>query len=116
MPAGRQVLDLLLGNAELDAVLADSGHGADRDRHYLAAEHVSLLEEHVGDLVAAGVDDEPLDLADAAVAGMDVLAAAHSYLPGGKGVVGDGRGTREHVAWVARRKLQLVLVPDVRVR
>jgi hypothetical protein len=26
---------------------------------------------------------------------MDVLAAAHAYLPGGKGVVGDGRGVRE---------------------
>jgi hypothetical protein len=59
MPAGRQVLDLLLGDAELDAVLADSGHGADRDRHYLTAEHVSLLEQHVGDLMAIGVDDEP---------------------------------------------------------
>ena len=45
MPAGRQVLHLLPGDVELDAVLVDSGHGADRDRHYLAAEHVSLLEE-----------------------------------------------------------------------
>ena len=104
MPAGRQVLHLLPGDAELDAVLADSRHGADRDRHYLAAEHVSLLQEHVGDLVAAGVDDEPLDLPDVAVGGMDVLAAAYSYLSGGKGVVGDGRGSASqpvprHCTW-----------------
>jgi hypothetical protein len=46
-----QVLYLLLGDVELDAVLVDSGHGANRDRHVLTAEHVSLLEEHVGDLV-----------------------------------------------------------------
>src|SRR5271166_3337852 len=48
MPTGRQVLHLLPGDAELDAVLVDRRHGADRDRHYLPAEHVSLLEEHVG--------------------------------------------------------------------
>jgi hypothetical protein len=89
MPAGRQVLHLLPGDVELDAVLADSRYGADRDRHYLAAEHMSLLEEHVGDLMAAGVDDEPLDLPDVAVGGMDVFAAVHSHLSGGKGVVGD---------------------------
>ena len=53
IPGGlSQVRHLLLGGIELDAVLVDSRHGADRDRHYLAAEHVSLLE-HVGDLVAA---------------------------------------------------------------
>jgi hypothetical protein len=57
----------------------------------LAAEHVSLLEEHVGDLVAAGIDDEPLDLPDPAVGGMDVITAAHSHLSGGKSVIG-GRG------------------------
>jgi hypothetical protein len=45
---------------------------------------VSLLEEYAGDLMAAGVGDEPLDLADAAVAGMDVPAAVHGYLPGGR--------------------------------
>src|SRR5580658_10160034 len=95
MPAGRQVLDLLLGDAEIDAVLAGSRYGADRDRHYLAAEHVSLLEEHMGDLMAGGVDDDPLDLPDVAVGGMDVLTAAHARLAGGKGVVGNRRGVRE---------------------
>lgn len=53
---------------------------ADRDRHYLAAEHVSLLEQHVDDLVAAEVDDYPLDLPDVAAGGMEMFAAAHSYL------------------------------------
>lgn len=48
----------------------------------------------MGDLVAAGVDDEPLDLPDVAVGGVDVIAAAHSYLSGGKGVVGGGRGSK----------------------
>jgi hypothetical protein len=47
---GRQVLYMLPGDVELDTVLADVSHGADRDRHDLAAEHVSLLEEHVGAL------------------------------------------------------------------
>jgi hypothetical protein len=84
MPAGRQVLDLLLGDAEIDAVLAGSRYGADRDRHYLAAEHVSLLEEHMGDLMAGGVDDDPLDLPDGAVGGMDVLTGAHARLAGGR--------------------------------
>jgi hypothetical protein len=35
-------------------------------------------------LVAAGVDDEPMDLPDVAVGGVDVIAAAHSYLSGGR--------------------------------
>lgn len=55
MPAGRQVLHLLLGDVELKAVLVDSGHGTERDRYDLAAQHVSLFDEDVGDLVAAGV-------------------------------------------------------------
>jgi hypothetical protein len=62
----------------LDAILVDCRHDADRDRHYLAAEHVSLLEQHVGDLVAAGVNDEPLDLPDVAVGGVEIFAAAHT--------------------------------------
>ena len=46
----------------------------------------------MGDLVAAAVDDDPLDLPDAAVGGMDVLAAAHSYLR--QGWAGAGRAGR----------------------
>src|ERR1022692_1924831 len=57
---GRQVLHLLLGNAELDAVV-DPGDGADRDGYFLAAEHVPLLQEHMGHVVVARVDDKPLD-------------------------------------------------------
>ena len=88
MPTGWQVLHLLPGDAELDAALVDSRHGADRDRHDLTSEHVSLLEEHVGDVVAAGVEDEPLDLSDVAVGGMDVTAAAHKPVPLSQRVAG----------------------------
>jgi hypothetical protein len=35
----------------------DFRHGADRDGHFLAARHVSLLQEHVGHLVAARFHD-----------------------------------------------------------
>jgi hypothetical protein len=52
------------------------------------------LEEHVGDLVTAGIDDEPLDLPNAAVGGMDMITAAHSYLSGGKSVIGDEGGSK----------------------
>src|SRR5580692_13177812 len=95
MPAGRQVLHLLLSDVELHAVLVGSGYSGDRDRHYLAAEYVSLLQEHVGDLAAGGVDDEALNLPDVPVGGMDGLAAAHADLSGGQGVVGDRRRVRE---------------------
>lgn len=84
MPTGRRVLRLLPGDVELDAVLADCGHGAEWVRHYLAAGHVSLLEEQVGDLVAARVKDKPLDSPDRAVGGMDVLTDAHGHLPEGR--------------------------------
>ena len=43
MPTGRPVLHLLLGDVELDAVLAGSRHGADRDRHYLAADMNAVI-------------------------------------------------------------------------
>jgi len=73
---GRQVLHLLLGGAELDTVHTDRGHGGDRDGDFLAAPQVALLEEYVGHVVAARVDDKPLDLPDGAVGDMDVLAAS----------------------------------------
>ena len=64
----RQVLHVPLGDVEPDAVL-DAGHGADRDGHLLAAPQVTLLQEHVAHMVAAGVDDQALDLADSAIGG-----------------------------------------------
>jgi hypothetical protein len=39
-------------------------------------------------VVAAGVDDEPLDLSDVAVGGMDVTAAAHKPVPLSQRVAG----------------------------
>jgi hypothetical protein len=49
---------------------------------------MALLEQHVGHLMASGVDAEPLELPDVAVAGVEVLAA-HAHLFEGKGVNGD---------------------------
>jgi hypothetical protein len=54
---GRQVLHLVFGEAEVDKERPDLRHGADRDSHFLAAPHVPLLEQHVGDLVAARFHD-----------------------------------------------------------
>jgi hypothetical protein len=34
--------------------------------------------------MAGGVDDDPLDLPDGAVGGMDVLTGAHARLAGGR--------------------------------
>jgi len=85
---GWQVLHLLLSEVEPDTVI-DPGHGTDRDGHFLTAPHVSLLEEHVGHVVAFRVDDQPLDFPDVAVGGMDVLTATHLHLVQRDGVVGD---------------------------
>lgn len=89
---GRRVPHLLLGEVEpgtvvvglLNGVVVDLGDGADRDGYFLAAEQVPLLQQHVGHVAAAGVDDQPLDLPDGAVGGVDALAAAHGYLAQGK--------------------------------
>ena len=78
-----------LAQAEPDTVLG-VGDGADRDGHFLAAPQVPLLEEHVGHVVVAGIDDEPFHMADLTVGGMDAIAAAHRHLTQRDGVVGDG--------------------------
>jgi len=49
----------------------DLGHGPDRDSHFLAAPHAPRLKEHVGDLVAARIHDQPPDLPDLAVGRID---------------------------------------------
>ncbi len=56
---GRQVLYLLLGDVEPDAVV-DARHRADRDRDFPAAPQVSLLEKDVGHVAGARVGDKPL--------------------------------------------------------
>jgi len=67
----------------------DLGHGADRDSYFLAAPHVPLLEEHVGDLVAARIHDQPLDLPYVAVGRTDGQFAVYFYLAGWDVVDGD---------------------------
>ncbi len=67
----------------------DLRHGPDRDSHVLAARHVSLLEEHVGYLVAARFHDQPLDLPYLAVGRTDGQFAAYVYLAGWDIVDGD---------------------------
>ena len=73
----------------------DLGHSADRDSHFLAAPHVTLLEEHVGYLVASRFHDQPLDLPYVAVGRTDGQFAVYFYLAGWDGVDGDlPRGLR----------------------
>ena len=77
---GRQVFHLVLGEAEVDKQGPDLGHSADRDSYFLAAPHVPLLEEHVGDLVAARLHDQALDLPYVAVGRTDGQFAVYLYL------------------------------------
>jgi uncharacterized membrane protein YraQ (UPF0718 family) len=86
---GRQVLHLLLADAQPDAV-AGAGHRANRDGYFPPAPEVALLQEHVRHVAAAAVDDEPLDPADVAVGGLDGVAAPHVHLPRRDDVRGDG--------------------------
>src|SRR5215472_7313278 len=85
----RQVPHVVLGEVEPDTVLGP-GDGADRDGYLLAPPQVPLLEQHVGHVVVAQVDDEPFHVADLAVGGMGAIAAAHLHLAQRNGVVGDG--------------------------
>src|ERR1019366_2580686 len=89
---GRQVLYLLLGDAEPDTVV-DPSHGADRDSHFLAAPKGPLLKEHVSNVVIARVDDQALDSSDGAVRSMDLVAAAHGDLA--QGDFGNDDGLRD---------------------
>jgi hypothetical protein len=85
---GRQVLHLLLGDVEPDAVV-DAGDRADRDGHFLASPQMPLLEEHMGHMVVSRVDDQALDPPDIAVGGVDVLVPAHGHLAQRDLVLGD---------------------------
>jgi hypothetical protein len=75
----RQILYLLLAEADLDAV-DGPGHGADRDGHVLTAPQMPLLQEHMRHAVAVRIDDQPSYLANMSVAGMNVLAAPYLHL------------------------------------
>ena len=86
---GRQVPDLVLGEVESIPssvpVTAPIGMATS-----LRPRQVPFLEEHMGHVVVAGIDDEPFDMSDRAVDGLDAVAAAHRYLAEGEGVIGDG--------------------------
>ena len=84
---GRQVAYLLFGDVELDTV-EDVSHGADRNGDFLAAEHAPLLEEHVGHVVTARVDDQPLNSPDGVITRMEEISRAWSARRGcdGSGV------------------------------
>jgi hypothetical protein len=75
----RQVLNLLLGDIEQDAVIGVTDT-ANRDSHLFAAPQMTFLEKHVGYLVIPRVDDQPLDTPDLPVRGMDLLASSYSHL------------------------------------
>ncbi len=59
-------------------------------RTSLRPQQVPLLEKHVGHVAVARIHDDPLDPADVAVAGVDVLAAGYLGFPFGDPVGGDG--------------------------
>jgi hypothetical protein len=73
----------------MDKESPDLGHSADRDSHFLAAQHVPLLEEHVGYQAAARFHDQPLDLPHLAVGRTNGQAAVYRYLAGRDGVDSD---------------------------
>jgi hypothetical protein len=70
----------------MDKKNPDLSHSADRDRHFLAAPRVPLLEEQVGYIVAARFHDQSLDLPYLAVGRTDGQLAAYGYLAGWDGV------------------------------
>ena len=86
---GWQVLYFLPGDAELDSFVHPN-YRADRDRHFLTAPEVSLLEKNMRDVMIARVDHQSLDSSDVAVRGMDLFAATHGYLAQGDFVIDDG--------------------------
>jgi hypothetical protein len=71
-----------LDEAEMDDHRPDLRHDTDRDTRFLETPHVPLLEEHVGDLVAARFHDQPPDLTDLAVGRTDSQLAAYVYRAG----------------------------------
>jgi hypothetical protein len=114
---GRQVLHVLLSDRELYAV-AGAGHRADRDGHLLAAPQVTLLEEQVGHVAVARVDDQTLDQAYLTVGSVDGFAAAHGHLTQGNLVQDDGpRDVRQADAHPARHADagQAVVGPEARL-
>ena len=88
---GRQVFHLASGEAEMDKHSPDLRHGPDRDSHVLAARHVSLLQEHVGYLVAARFHNQPPDLPYLPIGRTDGQAAVYVYRAGWHSVDGDLR-------------------------
>src|SRR5262249_2315849 len=98
--------NFLLGDAEPNPVL-DTGDGADRDGHLLAAPQVAFLEKHVSHVVVASVDDQPFDVPDLPVGGVNTLATADGHLAQGDGVVGGGlREPGDRIAFHARATTQ----------
>ena len=75
----------------MDKESPDLSHSADRDSHFLAAPHVSLLEEHVGYLAAARFHNQSLDLTYLAVSRTDGQFAVYLYRAEWDGVDGDLR-------------------------
>ena len=98
-----QILHLLLGDVEPDS-FGGPGHGADRDGDLLAPPQMALLEQHVGHVMIARVDEEPLDLADLAVHGMDVVTGTDLCFTHGDDVLdGDPCQVRYARGGAARR-------------
>jgi hypothetical protein len=62
----RQVFHLVLRETDLDTIV-DAGPGADRNGDFFFTPEVSFVEQDVGHVVGARIDDESPDAPDAAV-------------------------------------------------
>ena len=81
----RQFSYLFLGEVEADAGV-DPSHGADGDGDFLAAPQMPLLEQYVGHLVIALVDQEALHPPDLTIDGVDPFPRPHLVLTRRKNV------------------------------
>ena len=110
--AGRSSISFLVSLTVIAVVQALDRTDGDGD--LLASPEVSLLEQDMGDVPVRRLDDEPLDLADLAVAGVHPLAAPHADLSRRQHVAGDDpagvghHGLPDHLNPVVRPVVGLV--------
>jgi hypothetical protein len=76
----RKIVDPVLTDRQSDAVLVHRFHSRDGDGYLLAPKEVTFLEDNVGDVMVAPIDDQPFDLAYPAIGCVDVLAPLDGHL------------------------------------
>src|SRR5580704_10356302 len=83
-----QVAHLVLGQVEPDAI-RHILYGIYRDGNPFLAPKMAFVQEHMGNVMVAWVDDQPLDPSDTAIGGGHWVPAAHLHLPQGYPVTMD---------------------------